>query len=133
MVRIKMGGMYYDDISPKRQPSFGTQNRPWSTDALPFVTMAYTAFDMHFNSPRFYAELQNASIPRFRQVVTVLVWNDCRHLLVYCRRGICHVWRTLRILYSQQLLSQGSIGNRVSFGNWHLCARDVPTEFHGCS
>lgn len=65
----QVGGMYYDDISPKRQPSFGTRNRPWSTDALPFVTMAYTAFDMHFNSPRFYAELQNASIPRFRQTV----------------------------------------------------------------
>ena len=24
----QVGGMYYDDISPKRQPSFGTRNRP---------------------------------------------------------------------------------------------------------
>lgn len=64
------GGVFYNDIALERQPSFGTRNRPWSRDALPFVTMAFTAYDMHFNGPRFYAELRNASIPRFRQVVS---------------------------------------------------------------
>ena len=64
------GGVFYDDIDPNRQPSFGTRNRPWSIDALPFVTMAYTAWDMHFNAPRFYAELKDASMPRFRQAVS---------------------------------------------------------------
>jgi hypothetical protein len=54
-----------NDIGPQMQPSFGTQNCPWSMDALPFVAMTYTAYDMHFNAPRFYAELLDASIPRF--------------------------------------------------------------------
>ena len=31
--------------------------------------MVYTSFDMHYNSPRFYAELHDASIPRFGQVI----------------------------------------------------------------
>ena len=69
------GGIYVQDIPIERaQQSFGTRNNPWSIDALPFVTMAYTTFDMHFNSPRFYAELRNASIPRFRQT-TILAFG----------------------------------------------------------
>lgn len=64
------GGTFYNDIGPQLQPSFGTRNHPWSMEALPFVCMVYTSFDMHYNSPRFYAELRDASIPRFGQTVT---------------------------------------------------------------
>mmetsp|Transcript_32331 Transcript_32331/g.65591 ORF Transcript_32331/g.65591 Transcript_32331/m.65591 type:complete len:309 (+) Transcript_32331:826-1752(+) len=64
------GGRFYDDIPPSLRPSFGTISRPWSADALPFVCMVYTSFDMHYNSPRFYAELRDASIYRFSWVIT---------------------------------------------------------------
>ncbi|CAB9505928.1 Putative sodium-coupled neutral amino acid transporter 11 [Seminavis robusta] len=62
-------GQFYNDIPINMRPSFGTSSRPFSMDALPFVCMVYTSFDMHYNSPRFYAELKDASIPRFGQVV----------------------------------------------------------------
>jgi len=65
----RTGGEYYDDIPPYMQPKFGTESRPLSIDALPFVCMVYTSFDMHYNSPRFYAELKNANVPRFGQVI----------------------------------------------------------------
>ena len=64
-----LDGEYYDDIPKKFRPSFGTESRPLSIDALPFVCMVYTSFDMHYNSPRFYAELQDATIPRFGKVI----------------------------------------------------------------
>lgn len=63
-------GQYFADIPHHLRPSFGHESRPWSTDALPFVCMVYTSYDMHYNSPRFYAELQNTSVARFGQVVT---------------------------------------------------------------
>lgn len=78
------GGAFYDDIPAIMQPRFGTTSRPWSMSALPFVCMVFTvrfehildfcrlpmdafhqSFDMHYNSPRFYAELRNATVPRF--------------------------------------------------------------------
>lgn len=62
-------GVFYQDLTPKMRPSFGTRNRPWSMQALPFVCMVYTSFDMHYNSPRYYVELKNASIPRFGKAV----------------------------------------------------------------
>ena len=63
------GGRFYDDVPPSLRPSFGTTTRPWSADALPFVCMVYTSFDMHYNSPRFYAELRDATVPRFSRVI----------------------------------------------------------------
>lgn len=63
------GGVFYQDLATEMKPSFGTHNRPFSTEALPFVCMVYTSFDMHYNSPRYYAELQDASIPRFGRAV----------------------------------------------------------------
>lgn len=63
------GGVFYDDLSPDMKPSFGSRNRPWSTEALPFVCMVYTSFDMHYNTPRYYAELRDASGPRFGKAV----------------------------------------------------------------
>jgi len=43
------GGEFYDDIPSYMQPNFGTESRPLSLDALPFVCMVYTSFDMHYN------------------------------------------------------------------------------------
>lgn len=63
------GGVYYGDLAPEMKPSFGTRNSPLSTEALPFVCMVYTSFDMHYNGPRYYAELRDASILRFGQAV----------------------------------------------------------------
>ena len=63
-------GRYYNDVPYHLRPKFGLTNRPWSVDVLPFVCMVYTSFDMHYNSPRFYAELKDSSVARFGQVVT---------------------------------------------------------------
>ena len=68
------GGYYFDEIPPEMQPSFGSpsstnKNHPWSIAALPFVCMVYTSFDMHYNSPSFYSELKDASIPRYGTTV----------------------------------------------------------------
>jgi len=62
------GGQYYNDIEPDYQPQFGHLAQPWSVAALPFVCMVFTSNDMHYNASRFYAELKQASIPRFAQV-----------------------------------------------------------------
>lgn len=65
------GGEYYEDIPTTMRPQFGTASRPWSTAALPYVCMVYTSFDMHYNSPTFYAELRNASISRYGWTVGI--------------------------------------------------------------
>jgi sodium-coupled neutral amino acid transporter 11 len=61
-------GTYYNDIDPMYQPQFGQSAHPWSVAALPFLCMVFTSNDMHYNASRFYAELKDASIPRFAQV-----------------------------------------------------------------
>jgi sodium-coupled neutral amino acid transporter 11 len=62
------GGMFHDIIPEEDQPSFGTHNNPWSFNVMPFVCMAFTSFDMHYNCPRYFAELKNATVPRFAVV-----------------------------------------------------------------
>jgi amino acid permease len=47
------GGVYYDDIEPRYQPSFGRSSRPWSPSALPFLCMVFESFVMHYNVPRY--------------------------------------------------------------------------------
>ena len=63
------GGVFYGHVPAEMKPTFGTQSRSLSIDALPFVCMVYTSFDMHYNSPRYFTELRHASIPRFRKAV----------------------------------------------------------------
>lgn len=63
------GGVYYEEIPPSLRPQFGHTSRALSIHALPFLCMVYTSFDMHYNSPRFYAELHNATTARFAQVI----------------------------------------------------------------
>lgn len=63
-------GQYIDDLTPELQPLFGSYNGWWTTAVLVYVAMIFEAFVAHYNAPRFYSELQHASIPRFRMVVS---------------------------------------------------------------
>ena len=60
------GGIYAD---PDSDPGFGTENHAFSPQALPFVCMVFEAWVMHYNAPRFYTELRDASVPRFSRAV----------------------------------------------------------------
>jgi amino acid permease len=64
------GGLYCADISASLQPEFGTRNSSWSLEVLPFICMVFESWVMHYNSPRFYTELRQASIPRYSQAIT---------------------------------------------------------------
>jgi len=67
-------GVYYDDVRARLRPDFEwttAQPVPWySWKTLPFVCMVFTSFDMHYNAPRFFFELKDASVPRFWQAVS---------------------------------------------------------------
>lgn len=65
------GGLYYNSIEPESQPSFGTESHIWSLKILPYVCMIFQAWVMHYNIPRFYMELKDASIPRFGQAISM--------------------------------------------------------------
>ena len=62
------GGEFHDQILEEYRPSFGKDSNSWSFNVMPFVCMAFTSFDMHYNSPRFYTELKDATVPRFATV-----------------------------------------------------------------
>ena len=62
------GGTFHDEILEEYRPSFGTYSDPWSFKVMPFVCMAFTSFDMHYNCPRYYVELKDATVPRFAKV-----------------------------------------------------------------
>ena len=65
------GGRFFDDVPLSLQPDLsGNRNLTWTMHSLPFVCMLYESFVMHYNSPRFYVELKNASVLRFGHVVT---------------------------------------------------------------
>jgi amino acid permease len=59
------GGIYDPDLDP----GFGTENHAFSPKAFPFVCMVFEAWVMHYNAPRFYTELRDASVPRFSKAV----------------------------------------------------------------
>ena len=62
------GGMYFDTIKSDFQPSFGNETA-WNFTVLPFVCMVFNSYIMHYNTPRFYMELKDRSIPRFTLAV----------------------------------------------------------------
>ena len=62
-------GIFLQDLEDHLQPSFGNYNGAWTGKVLVFAAMAFEAFVAHYNAPRFLAELQNASMTRFRVVV----------------------------------------------------------------
>ena len=63
------GGKYYADIDSDFQPSFGNENDVWSVKVLPFVCMVFQSYAMHYNAPRFYTELKDATVSRFTRTV----------------------------------------------------------------
>jgi sodium-coupled neutral amino acid transporter 11 len=63
------GGKYYTEIDSNFQPSFGNENDVWSVKVLPFVCMVFQSYAMHYNAPRFYAELKDATVSRFTRAV----------------------------------------------------------------
>jgi len=58
------GGVYYDETKLDFRPSFGHETS-WNAKVLPFVCMVFNSYIMHYNSPRFYMELKDRSIPRY--------------------------------------------------------------------
>jgi amino acid permease len=62
------GGKYYADIVDFH-PSFGKENEMWTIKVLPFVCMVFQSYVMHYNAPRFYTELRDASVSRFTKTV----------------------------------------------------------------
>jgi amino acid permease len=63
------GGKFYADLGPDVRPSFGDDAELWSTKVLPFVCMVFQSYVMHYNTPRFFFELKDATVPRFREAV----------------------------------------------------------------
>ena len=63
------GGIYFDSIKPDFQPSFGHETS-WNLTVLPFVCMVFNSYIMHYNTPRFYMELKDRSVPRFTLAVS---------------------------------------------------------------
>lgn len=63
------GGYYYEHIETEYQPLFGQENYVLTARVLPFVCMVFHSWVMHYNTPRFYTELKDATIPRFTKVV----------------------------------------------------------------
>lgn len=63
------GGRFYEDIEEEYQPYIGNRNDSWSLHILPYICMIYQAWVMHYNIPRFYMELQDASVSRFAQTL----------------------------------------------------------------
>mmetsp|Transcript_3009 Transcript_3009/g.8484 ORF Transcript_3009/g.8484 Transcript_3009/m.8484 type:complete len:472 (+) Transcript_3009:308-1723(+) len=64
------GGKYFEDTAVKHRPNFGDDNRSMSVLILPFVCMVFQSWVMHYNSPRFFMELKDATIPRFTKAVS---------------------------------------------------------------
>jgi amino acid permease len=68
------GGLYYDDLAPELRPQFDFESKEVAVlrhplTVLPFLCMCMEAFVMHYNSPRFYTELREATIPKFTGVL----------------------------------------------------------------
>lgn len=77
------GGIYYDDIANKYQPSFGHETHQWSLMVLPYVCMIFQSWVMHYNTPRFYMELKDATIPRFgRAVASSFGLSACMYIVI---------------------------------------------------
>jgi amino acid permease len=71
------GGIY---AATDFDPQFGNENLAFTKQAMPFVCMVFESWVMHYNSPRFYTELKNASVPRFSIAVG---WSFGMSSIVY--------------------------------------------------
>ncbi|CAJ1390406.1 unnamed protein product [Effrenium voratum] len=65
------GGRFYDQVAPKDQPDFSDGVIYWKTSAATFVLLGSlaTAFIAHYNAPKYYAQLQDATPAKFTKVV----------------------------------------------------------------
>jgi len=65
-------GQFLDDIPHKMQPSFGTVGAvgAFHVQVLLFLCMLSEAYIAHYNSPRFWVELKDRTVPRFGKVVS---------------------------------------------------------------
>lgn len=64
-------GYFVDDLDDSLKPSFGNVGfrGAFTPNVLVLICMLFEAFVAHYNAPRFYTELKNHTIPRFRTVV----------------------------------------------------------------
>ena len=69
--QYKEGGALLQSVASEFQPSFGTQGASGvlSPNAFILVSMLSTASMSHYLAPKFYLELQNNTIARFKTVV----------------------------------------------------------------
>eukprot|EP00934_Nitzschia_sp_Nitz4_P005942 Nitzschia sp. Nitz4//scaffold16_size188269//49272//50926//NITZ4_001782-RA/size188269-augustus-gene-0.75-mRNA-1//1//CDS//3329538490//5932//frame0 len=74
---VELDGKYIEDLPEKYRPLFGTYNGAWTGHVLVFAAMVFEAFVAHYNAPRFYNELHNANMPRFRFVVANAFGFSC--------------------------------------------------------
>jgi amino acid permease len=65
-------GYFVDSLPDSFKPSFGSVgiSGALSPNVLVLVCMLFEAYVAHYNAPRFYTELKDHTIPRFRTVVT---------------------------------------------------------------
>lgn len=68
----QVGGMFGQDMPSHLQPAFGMAGASavWSPTTSILVGMLSTAYMAHFNAPKFYTELKNATVPRYVTVVS---------------------------------------------------------------
>jgi amino acid permease len=64
---------FLPDLPEKVRPSFGTvgMSGTFRPEVFNLLCMLATAYVAHYNSPRFYIELENNTIPRFNIVVVI--------------------------------------------------------------
>eukprot|EP00930_Biecheleria_cincta_P046507 TRINITY_DN3207_c0_g1_i1.p1 TRINITY_DN3207_c0_g1~~TRINITY_DN3207_c0_g1_i1.p1 ORF type:complete len:604 (-),score=94.97 TRINITY_DN3207_c0_g1_i1:426-2237(-) len=65
------GGQFYDAISEADKPDFSGGVMYWKTSAATFVLLGSlaTAFIAHYNAPKFYSQLEDATPEKFTKVV----------------------------------------------------------------
>lgn len=65
------GGQFYSTLRTQDQPNFTSGVIYWKTTVASFVLLGSlsTAFIAHYNAPKFYSQLQDASPEKFRKVV----------------------------------------------------------------
>mmetsp|Transcript_15492 Transcript_15492/g.23043 ORF Transcript_15492/g.23043 Transcript_15492/m.23043 type:complete len:481 (-) Transcript_15492:737-2179(-) len=68
----KPAGRFLPDLAPHMQPAFGSTGAlgALSPKSLILISMLSTAYIAHFNAPKFYRELKNNTMDRFKTVVT---------------------------------------------------------------
>lgn len=67
------GGQFYEDLSLKQRPSFGTDKGAtafFSFKSLTLVSILSTGYIAHYNAPKYYYELKDHTTGRFNVVVT---------------------------------------------------------------